>query len=223
MPKKKQAIRLIEVRSKAYGKHLRAARGSHTKATVNKSLQQHASRTALLNKTAKPVHDAITAWAGIFKHGRLWPQLLSKLRSSEQNKLPVLLQQLVDTEINIKYPANRFGNLPAIAAHCSNKKLLINMAVTMAPYIGNAKADCYYYELMVLFMGARMLQPVTVTAETEWIHAADALPQFEMEFDIPARATCYLICLGVRIGEDDVVIETFATEGRQIVLSGEIT
>jgi hypothetical protein len=58
---------VTHVKSKAYGPHQRAARGTFTPITCNEVLQQNAKKTAILNGAARPVHVALKQLAGSFK------------------------------------------------------------------------------------------------------------------------------------------------------------
>jgi hypothetical protein len=91
------------VKSRTYGKHIRAARGSKTTATVNDVLSAHAEKTNTLNAAAKTVHDLLKLYSDIFREGQLWQNILSRMRKAKHTDFEELLYTLNGLELNSRY------------------------------------------------------------------------------------------------------------------------
>ncbi len=210
----------VYVKSSIYTPHKRAARGTYTKAALNAVVQQNANRTKLLNRAAKPIHDALKACCDDFKGNQLWQEMLGRLRRSHSNKLPELLQQLEGLEINKNYPLERLVALPKVSVANSRTELTVGLTAVSHLLTGKRQADCYYYEVLVIFTGKRSSFYTIETTATEWIDIHDPLPEFEIAFKKPAGAGCYVLCVSLQAGKDEKPIEAFASQGMRMMGSG---
>lgn len=71
---------VTSVRSKTYGDHVRAARGTKKPAEVNKAFQESTGRLRQVNLFAKVVKDALDPYRKDFYDGTFWFRLLSLFR-----------------------------------------------------------------------------------------------------------------------------------------------
>ena len=72
---KKPAEKVV-VKSKAYGMHERAPRGSKTKAVLNRAMKEHGKRLRESTAPAKLILDALQPFRENFKGGMLWQRLV---------------------------------------------------------------------------------------------------------------------------------------------------
>ncbi len=61
----------VTVKSRSYGVHTRAARGSKTPARINDAFQEQVAKTVVVNSVAKRVHDLLKHCGKPFKEAIL--------------------------------------------------------------------------------------------------------------------------------------------------------
>lgn len=212
---------MVFVKSRTYGDHVRAMRGSVKQATVNEKLQFHADKTAVVNEAAKRVHDLVKVYADNFKESILWQQLLSCMRKSTTDHFDSFLKQLNGLEINSKYPLKRFGKIPVATIEIKKKKLLLTLSCYTKPVFKN-DADCYFYEVCILFFGTRKENDCYTLGQTEWIKKDEQPINWLFKFDMPARTKYYLVCLKMYGGIGLQEKSDMGSVGIAVVLSDKI-
>ncbi|CAN5399989.1 hypothetical protein BH09BAC3_BH09BAC3_03870 [soil metagenome] len=87
MPKKKSIVSfqghvndVVEVASRAYGKHYRKPRGSQTPISINDAFQKSIELNNLANPVAKAIKDALDPFRKDFKDGTMWSRLVGILK-----------------------------------------------------------------------------------------------------------------------------------------------
>ncbi|RZK50657.1 MAG: hypothetical protein EOO99_00325 [Pedobacter sp.] len=99
------------VNSQAYGKHLRAKRGTYTPITLPQGLKENNQTQKVINRQAQLVYQLINKMAARFKDTKLWPRLLSALRKNGSLSKNLGYQALSGLEIRTEYPSYRIINL----------------------------------------------------------------------------------------------------------------
>ncbi len=210
------------VESKAGSQYVRAARGTYKKAKCNKALTANYKRTAFINATAKKVYDVLKIFSGNFRGYKLWQEMLKRFLKSASDEIPSLVTGLKNLEINKTYSFERLVPVPAITIHCTKQRLRATLAPDNHPIFGKdrTEADCYYYELMVIFFDGKG-NPVYDSAWSEWIKLNENLPAgYEFLFNRPAKTVCWLLCLKLEAGLQEQVVGLFWGKGMRIIESG---
>src|SRR5687768_15508342 len=96
------------VKSKAYGYHVRAARGTHKKAEVNQALKDSAERLASGNVPAKILRDAFAIYYPDLKGSLLWRRLLRLFRKQLKATGSIDFTKITAFEIHAAHPLNCF-------------------------------------------------------------------------------------------------------------------
>ncbi len=100
----------VVVKSRAYGEHTRAARGTKTPVGLNEAFAKYNTRTVMVNSTAKRVHDFLKDCGNGFKEAMLWQIMLSRMRKANTDDILLLLKSLEGMELNSRYPLSRFAH-----------------------------------------------------------------------------------------------------------------
>jgi len=82
----KNAAEKIIVKSKAYGEHERAPRGSKSKAVLNKAMKAHGKRLRESTAPAKLIMDALQPFRENFKGGMIWQRLVKHFAAQTKKR-----------------------------------------------------------------------------------------------------------------------------------------
>jgi len=97
----------ILVDSKAYGRHLRAARGSGSSAEVNDSMKEHSRRLLASSVPAKLIRDALIPFKTDFKGGQIWQRLLKHFAFQAKEGRDYSVSGIANWDLNSAYPTSR--------------------------------------------------------------------------------------------------------------------
>ena len=211
------------VNSRKYGRHVRAPRGTYKKAQVNTTLSKNASRADVVAQTAKVVHDHIkTICAPYFKQSDLWPEFLKRLFKAESMALGDLLGSLTGLEMNSKYLLSTLI-VPQLFTAVSKRQLDIQLAFQHHPlFPKKIGADSYFYTLHLLFINQKGEAIDTDGIETEWVQLQDLVPQYELSFEMPAKAHYYILILEVAAGLNNVPLDVLPGKGMRVMEVGSV-
>ena len=127
--KKLMPFKEVTVKSRAYGVHTRAARGSKTPVGINDAFKDHVTKTVVINSVAKRVHDLLKHCGKPFKDAMLWQVMLSRMRKAKSDDTTELLKALEEMELNSKYPLVRFVHSPRLEVTIIRKRWLSGLVV----------------------------------------------------------------------------------------------
>ena len=215
------ANKVIQVKSSTYGKHTRAPRGSKTTATVNEVLAANAEKTNTLNTAAKTIYDLLKLYSDIFREGQLWQTMLSRMRKVKDTHFEKLLYTLNGLELNSRYALSRFGYLAMLTIKNNKKELQIEMDQDMPPYL-NQHDNCYQYELIGMLFNGKGNCIQHARHATKWFNKKEAMHKQVFNFQKPAGAKYYLLCLHLQSGMHGVARDTFPSRGMAIVGVGSV-
>ena len=109
--------RVTLVKSKAYGEHTRAARGTYTDITLAQGMKESSSDQTQANLMAKVIFDSVNEFAPGFKDGKFWSRLVSVFR--QQKKLgQEYSYDFVGFEVRMDYPLNSHGRFSLSGLGC---------------------------------------------------------------------------------------------------------
>lgn len=97
----------VLVRSKAYGNHYRAARGSKTPVEINSSLKENGERMIGSNAPAKLIFDALKPFRKNFNGGMFWQDLLKYFTTQAKMDQAYHMTGFVNRDVDKNYPISR--------------------------------------------------------------------------------------------------------------------
>jgi hypothetical protein len=180
-----------------------------------------AEKTNTLNAAAKAVHDGLKLYSNIFREGQFWQALLSRMRKTRLTHFEELLYTLNGLELNRRYILTRFGFLPMVAIKNNKKELQIEMDQSM-PLCLNQNDNCYQYELIGMLFNSKGVCVQHARHTTKWFNKKEALHQEVFNFQKPAAAKHYLLCLHLQGGVNGVARDMFPSRGMAIVGVGPV-
>lgn len=219
--KSKTVKEMVEVKSRAYGKHVRAARGSIKPVKLNDVFTENSKRVAVINPIASNVHTMLKSYAGFFKENMLWQKMVGLVHSSGATNTEELLTSIVGLELNSKYPLRRFGNMPVITTTTA-KGLQVSFASNESPSI---KSDdtIYCYDVIILFFTTKGIEKGHAMQRSKWFKRNEGLGTIEFVFDVPKQSNLYLICLRLHSGKNNVATDSLGSQGMRVAGAGRVT
>lgn len=211
------------IQSKAYGPHVRAARGTHKEVKVNPVLQGNADHAKMVTPIGSIVLRQLKTVEHGFASGDLWPRMTGRMFKAKSMQVADLFESLRGTELNERYPfAKLFAAIPRFEFSIKKNRLCAEMELlSHARFSKEDKATEYLCELTVLFSDGK-ISCVKDSMETEWIGFEDDLPVYEMVFDIPKETKYFLLIAGVKGGNERILVERFTARGYFICGSGKV-
>ena len=111
MPAKKKSTKKatvkVVVKSKAYGNHERAARGSKSRAVVNPAMKAHGRRLRKSNIPAKLILDALQPFRENFTGGMLWQRLVKHFAAQAKEGKAYSVTGIKHWDLNLQYLTSR--------------------------------------------------------------------------------------------------------------------
>ena len=218
-PSKKTTPETVEVKSRAYGYHTRAARGSIKPVTLNDVLLKNSKRVAIINPLAREVHSMLKVSAGFFKESMFWQKMLSCMYAVNTITPIALLSSLIGTELNSRYPLIRFGNMHSIETILKGKYMTVYLSNNTGLYFQKAY-DAYRYDMILMFFTNKGVGVAQDMKTSEWFKMNEATGKIEFEFNIPKASAYYLVCLRLHMGKNEKVIDNLASQGMCIMKTG---
>ena len=219
--KKLMPAKEVSVKSRAYGIHMRAARGSKTPVEVNKVLKKNAAKTVVINAAAKRVNDLLKGCGKPFKEAMLWQGMLGRMRKAASDDLMKLLKTLEGMELNSKYPLQRFGSGLLALVKWSKKTCAVSLHSSMLTHIKSSDTQ-YCYELFLLLLGKDEKHDGLLSGRTEWKDKGEADGESTFSFSMPRKMEYYVLCLHLMTGTDGKETGTLASRGMRIVEVGDV-
>ncbi len=105
--KSKNPAEKVVVNSKAYGKHERAARGSRSRAVLNRAMKAHGKRLRESTTPAKLIMDALQPFRENFKGGMLWQRLVKHFAAQAKIGNAYSVTGIENWDFNSQYLTSR--------------------------------------------------------------------------------------------------------------------
>ncbi|MGB8191997.1 MAG: hypothetical protein WCF67_08765 [Chitinophagaceae bacterium] len=200
---------------------------AHTRKPVKKGvkknepvLKHNYARTKYLNTLASEINTIITDSCGTFKPSSFYQVLQARFRKEPLNNRLLLLMQLKRMEINVDYPMSKLGRQVADVRIVKNK-IVVDVQVKSYPSPGKHKADCYYYEVLLITWNKN--NKVAYDRQlSDWIYIDKGKPEFVFEFPKTATTTQWLLCLRQRLGVGERSLDVLVADGMQVVEVGSL-
>ena len=105
--KRKSPTEKVVVKSKAYGEHERAPRGSKSKAVSKPGYEAHGRRLRQSNIPAKLITDALQPFRENFKGGMIWQRLVKHFAAQAKKGDAYSVTGVENWDLNTQYLTSR--------------------------------------------------------------------------------------------------------------------
>lgn len=187
------------VKSRVYGDHVRARRGTYKSAEVNEAFKKESALLLSANVPAKILKDAIEPYRRNLSGGMLWQRLVSMFREQLKTKGAFDFASIKAFEISEEYPFDRFLQVAsAIKADKKKNKLRINIDYPAHPTFMEAKkVDGYQLTVIGIFPDLKKKTARTTAVESEVIGLTSVIAPMEAQLDVPKNAKSYIVCIRI--------------------------
>ncbi|HSZ32742.1 MAG TPA: hypothetical protein VK772_05490 [Puia sp.] len=193
---RKNPAEKIVVKSKAYGVHERAPRGSKSKAVLNKAMKAHGKRLRESTAPAKLIMDALQPFRENFKGGMIWQRLVKHFASQAKNGEAYSVAGIANWDFNTAYLTSRImGVSDDIKPDDEFSILKVNLNYTLSKRFLERKSDITAFRITLIFLFPDFKNNRIKTIPfvlPDKLLSDNSLYSFIV--DIPRRANSYLCC-----------------------------
>jgi hypothetical protein len=192
---KKTADKVV-VKSKAYGVHERAARGSKSRAFVNPAMKAHGRRLRKSNIPAKLILDALQPFRENFKGGMLWQRLVKHFAAQAKEGKAYSVVGIENWDLNAQYLTSRLMTARVkITPTDDFSNLEVGVDYVFSNRFLQRKKDitAFRITLIFLFPDFKNNEIITIPFILPDKLLTDSA-RYEFIVQVPRRANSYLAC-----------------------------
>ncbi len=186
----------VVVKSRAYGVHERAPRGSKSKAVLNKAMKAHGKRLRNSTAPAKLIMDALQPFRENFKGGMLWQRLVKHFAAQAKKGEPYSVAGIEHWDFNTQYLTSRImGVSDKIKADDDFSSLEVSLNYEFSKRFLERKSDITAFRVTLVFLFPDFKNNRIKTIPfvlPDKLLSDDSLCSFIV--DVPRRANSYLCC-----------------------------
>ena len=214
----------ILVKSRAYGKHFRAKRGTYKKAKLNAAFKKQSKQLISANRPSKIIKDAIAPYRNGLEGGPLWSELISEFNRQLEEYGAVDFSKLEPFEVRRDYPLSRFLSTQVhVKANEAKSELNVTAAYVRHPQFSKSRfIDGYKVTVIGVFPDLEKNTAKTVAVESEVVGMTGRVAPPNVQLKIPKKATTFLIYLKIEGCREGRVNNTPATMAMRMVKAGVI-
>jgi hypothetical protein len=143
----------IIVRSKAYGMHLRAARGSRSRVEVNDAMKRHGLRLLASATPAKLIRDALNPFRTNFTGGQIWQKLLRHFARQAKEGRDYNVSGIKYWDLNNAYPTSRLmAPTVKISRTASPDELHVEVSYFFSTRFMERKKGITGFQITIIFL-----------------------------------------------------------------------
>lgn len=214
---------MVLVRSRAYGDHLRAKRGTYKKARLNAALKKGTVLIGEANAAAKLFKDTIDPYREDLIETSLWPKLLSMFRRQQTETGMIDFGQLKPFEFHSRYTLDKLLPVQVVTSYDQNAQTLrAVISYQGLPHFRNSRIDGYTLSAIVVFPDLKKMTAKTVVEESAILDLKGKQSPFDVSVSVPWRAKCFILCLRIDGYSAGKLHETIATKGMRVIAAGAI-
>lgn len=204
------------VNSPAYGKHIRAARGTYKPAVLNEALKKEGQLLVDALVPAKMIKDALEPYRYDFHGGQMWQRLVSIFKKQLKNYGHPDFHALSNFEIYKEYPLARFISIRIDTLYDIVNNILTATLRHLQPVFAKTEyLTGYRLGLIAIFPNADEA-PSEVTY-TEIISRSEPIKDIVLKVSVPPGSSIALLCVKFEGCEHQTVLNTPATKGMAII------
>jgi len=214
---------LTFVRSRAYGDHVRAKRGTYKKAEVNEALRQESKALLNANIPAKIFKDAIDPYRNNIRGGTLWQKLVSMFRKQLKNLGSIDFGKIERFDIHADYPFDRFLYLqPTIKLEKKKTRLDVHAEYDHHPRFKVKSINGYRLTVIGIFPDLKKKTSKTLAVESSVLKLTGVIDPLHVQLEIPPKAKSFIVCIRIEGCIGNVVSNSKTTNGLSVFGSGMI-
>jgi hypothetical protein len=197
--KKKQTKQVTEkvlVKSKTYGEHHRAQRGSNSRAVLNSAMKAHGRRLRKSNMPAKLILDALKPFRDNFKGGLIWQKLVKHFAAQAKQGESYSVAGIKDWDLNKQYLTSRIlTNQVEIKTddHFTSLEVTVNYEFSKRFLERKKDITAFRISLIFLFPDFKNNEIITIPVVLPDKLLTDSSPYIFIQ-QIPLRANSWLVC-----------------------------
>ncbi len=180
-----------------YGRHIRRARGTVKKASLNSVLQKNSERTKIISKSGSEIYEEIKEISGKFKEGQLWQKMIARMMRAGNTNIESLLNTLIGMEINSAHSVDALQTGFEISPTLDKKSLIVNLNYKQHPNFKNPPSNNYFFEVFLTRWIKGKADPLFERVPTDLVSFNDKLWSFEFEFTRQKNTKYQLMVLKV--------------------------
>ena len=214
---------MILVRSRAYGDHLRAKRGTYKEAKLNPAFEKGTVFVIEANAAAKLFQDAVEPYRKGLVDKSLWQNLLSMFRLQQTETGAVDFSQLKPFEFDTRYTLDKLYPAQVVTKY-DDKTRTLRAVISYGgpPDFGKSRVDGYKLTAIVLFPDLKKQTARTVVEESAIRSLEGNHPPFDVSVSVPRKAESFILCLRLDGCCTGKVYHTIATKGMAVIAAGAL-
>jgi hypothetical protein len=214
---------LTFVKSRTYGDHVRAKRGTQKRAKVNKAFEQESKTLLSANVPAKIFKDAIDPYRDR-KGGLLWQRLVSLFRKQHKDQGSFDFSKIERFEVDTDYPFERLLHVqPTIKSEKEKSILHVDIRYASHPrFLKSKYTDGYRLTVIGLFPDLKKKTAKTVAVASKVIALNGVIKPLQTQLDVPPKAKSFIVCIKIEGCTKGEMSNTRTTNGLCVIGSGEV-
>jgi hypothetical protein len=193
---RKNPAEKVVVKSKAYGTHERAPRGSKSKAVLNKAMKAHGRRLRESTAPAKLIMDALQPYRENFKGGMIWQKLVKHFAAQAKKGEAYNVTGIENWDFNTQYLTSRImGVDDEIKPKNDFSYLEVNLNYTLSKRFLERKSDITSFRITLIFLFPdfknNRIKTIPFVLPDKLLSDSSL---YSFIVDIPRRANSYLCC-----------------------------
>jgi hypothetical protein len=215
---------LTFVKSRAYGDHVRAKRGTYKKAELNQAMKEGSAKLKVANVHAKIFKDAIDPHRVNIVDGTFWQRLLSLFRRQLNTGGAIDFSQMVGFEIHSRHTSKRFIQVnPTIKFNRKKFLLEVDLHYSQPPTFKKSKyVDGYRLTIIGVFPDMKKKRSKTESMSSSIVRLTAEDTSFRADLGVPSGAKKFIVCVKIEGCGKGIVFNTRTTSGLWVVGGGEL-
>ena len=202
------------VDSARYGYHMRKAIGPQE--NVSPAVKKENSRTAFINGVSAEIKNMFQKCSPLIFESDTYLHLNKLFRKEPLNSRFMFLQLLKNREVSSSYPLAKIDNSDFFA-QLYDRLLIVHIKMKAMPEEGENKADCYFYEMNLMYWTTQDAPGVIKRIRTYWKSINEKPRRFEFQFNFPENATHWMLCQRMVVGKNGASLGIMTYEGMRVV------
>lgn len=187
---------MIKVNSDTYGYHLRAARGSKSRAELNDAMKKHGRRLLASAVPAKLIRDALIPFRSNFTGGQIWQKLLKHFALQAKEGRDYSVSGIENWDLNNEYPTSRLM-YPTVRITRTNSvsELLVEVSYFFSDRFLERKKGITGFQVTIIFLFPDFIRNEMITIPNQLpVKALEDNATYSFIQPIPEGAGSWLIC-----------------------------
>ena len=187
---------MVDVNSNAYGHHLRAARGSKSRAELNDAMKKHGQRLLASARPAKLIRDALIPFRTNFTGGQIWQKLLKHFARQAKEGRDYSVSGIENWDLNNEYPTSRLMYPTVkITRTDSVTELLVEVSYFFSDRFLERKKGITGFQVTIIFLFPDFIRNEIITIPNQLpVKALEDNATYSFIQQIPEGSESFLVC-----------------------------